>query len=61
MSDLAPTLNGGKIKPACQCPMRCKYCGARRRRDQVGHYCPTANCDWQHGYRGCTLFKKDKS
>ena len=27
----------------------CKYCGARLRRDTVGQYCPTKNCQWQHG------------
>ncbi len=26
----------------CKCPIHCKYCGARRRRDSVGHYCPSA-------------------
>lgn len=29
--------------------MRCKYCGAVMKEDSVGHYCPTPNCDWQHG------------
>lgn len=41
----------------CPCPIYCKYCGAKRKLDSVGHYCPTKNCDWEHGYRGCTLFK----
>ncbi len=27
----------------------CKYCGARLRRDSVGQYCPTKNCQWHHG------------
>jgi hypothetical protein len=27
----------------------CKYCGARLRRDHIGQYCPTRNCQWQHG------------
>ena len=27
----------------------CKYCGARLRRDCVGRFCPTKNCQWQHG------------
>jgi hypothetical protein len=27
----------------------CKYCGARLRRDVVGQYCPTRNCQWHHG------------
>lgn len=29
--------------------MRCKYCGAILRRDAVGLYCPTKNCQWQYG------------
>jgi len=44
----------------CACPTRCQFCGARRRRDAVGHYCPTKNCQWQHGYSMCNLHKKDK-
>src|SRR6185295_11022474 len=28
---------------------RCKYCGAKLRRDVVGQYCPTKNCQWGHG------------
>ena len=28
---------------------RCKYCGARLKRDAAGQYCPTRNCQWQHG------------
>lgn len=47
-----------RYKPLCACPPRCKYCGARRRRDSVGHYCPTKNCDWEHGYRGCDMYMK---
>jgi len=27
----------------------CRYCGARLRRDPIGQYCPTKNCQWQHG------------
>lgn len=37
----------------CDCPVYCKYCGAKRRRDSVGHYCPTKNCQWHHGYSNC--------
>lgn len=48
-------------KPTCECPARCKYCGAKRRRDIVGHYCPTNNCDWQHGYSTCTLYRFDEA
>ena len=42
----------------CPCPARCKFCGRRRSRDIVGHYCKTPNCEWQHGYAVCTLHKK---
>ena len=35
------------------CPLYCRYCGARLRRDAVGHYCPTRNCQWQYGVKGC--------
>ena len=27
----------------------CKYCGARLKKDTVGQYCPTDNCQWHHG------------
>lgn len=27
----------------------CKYCGAKLKRDVVGLYCPTKNCQWQYG------------
>ena len=27
----------------------CKYCGAKLRKDHVGQYCPTKNCQWQYG------------
>jgi len=37
----------------CQCPLYCKYCGAKRKRDSVGHYCPTKNCQWAQGYKDC--------
>lgn len=30
-------------------PIYCKYCGAKLRKDQVGPYCPTKNCQWEHG------------
>ena len=29
--------------------MRCKYCGEILKRDAVGLYCPTKNCQWHHG------------
>lgn len=42
----------------CPCPLHCKYCGGRRGRDNIGHYCKTRNCQWQHGYWICTLHKR---
>lgn len=33
--------------------VRCRYCGAVLKLDVVGHYCPTRNCQWQHGVAGC--------
>jgi hypothetical protein len=27
----------------------CKYCGARLKKDAVGQYCPTHNCQWHRG------------
>ena len=44
----------------CSGPTHCKYCGSQRKRDAIGHYCPTTNCKWRYGYAGCTLHKKDK-
>lgn len=38
----------------CGCPLNCRYCGRRRSKDAVGHYCKTNNCQWQHGYSSCT-------
>ncbi len=28
---------------------RCKYCGARLKRDSIGQRCGTRNCKWQYG------------
>lgn len=28
----------------------CKYCGATLKRDAVGRFCPTQNCQWHHGF-----------
>jgi hypothetical protein len=39
----------------CSCPIYCRYCGRKRSRDHVGHYCKTPNCQWQYGYSTCTL------
>jgi hypothetical protein len=46
--------------PRCNCPLYCKYCGAKLRRDPVGHYCPTRNCQWQHGANNCQAGLKGK-
>lgn len=27
----------------------CRFCGAKLKRDSVGQYCPTRNCQWQYG------------
>lgn len=37
----------------CACPIYCKYCGDKLRRDSIGHYCPTHNCQWEHGVKDC--------
>ncbi len=29
--------------------VRCKYCGAKLRHDDIGQKCPTHNCQWEHG------------
>lgn len=42
----------------CPCPLHCRYCGRKRSRDPVGHYCKTPNCQWQHGYSTCPVSKK---
>jgi hypothetical protein len=43
------------IKKKHPCPLYCIYCGAPRKRDIVGHYCPTLNCQWQYGYSTCPV------
>ena len=42
----------------CGCPIYCRYCGAKLRRDHVGHYCPTKNCQWQFGVANCVKGQK---
>jgi hypothetical protein len=50
-----------KSKPKrCDCPVYCRYCGRKRSRDAVGHYCKTRNCQWEHGYKSCTLNTNNK-
>jgi hypothetical protein len=51
----APKRNARRRR--CECPRRCKYCGARLHRDPMGHLCPTRNCQWQHGVPGCVYAK----
>lgn len=43
-----------------KCPLYCKYCGARLRRDYIGHKCPTRNCQWEFGVVGCEHHKKGR-
>lgn len=43
----------------CDCPIYCRYCGARLRRDPIGHYCSTQNCQWQHGVNTCPVSKRE--
>jgi hypothetical protein len=33
----------------------CRFCGARLKQDSVGHYCPTKNCQYQHGVKECPV------
>jgi len=37
------------------CPLYCRYCGARLKRDHVSCYCPTANCQWYLGASTCQI------
>ena len=37
----------------CNCPTFCKYCGAELKRDPIGHYCPTKNCQFHQGVSTC--------
>lgn len=47
------TRNSKMAKRECECPIYCTYCGAKLKRDSVGHLCPTENCQWQHGVPKC--------
>lgn len=38
----------------CGCPIYCRFCGAKLKKDNIGHYCPTSNCQNQYGVDGCT-------
>ena len=46
-----------KPKP-CDCPVYCKYDGAKLKRDTVGHRCPTRNCQWEFGANKCKSGRK---
>ena len=45
----------------CYCPVYCKYCGAKLKRDWIGHICPTKNCQWEHGADGCCQREQQKT
>lgn len=34
----------------------CKYCGAKLKKDHIGKYCPTRNCQWEFG----VVIRKEK-
>lgn len=40
-------------KKKCNCPIYCKFCGAKLGKDYIGHFCQTANCQWQFGVDDC--------
>jgi len=42
------------MRKKCNCPIYCRFCGARLKKDRIGHYCPTYNCQWRYGIPGCT-------
>ena len=46
-----------KKKRTCDCPYRCKYCGAKLDYDPVGHLCHTRNCTWEFGVPNCVRDK----
>ena len=37
----------------CNCPIYCRFCGSKLKKDNVGHYCPQKNCQWQYGVDNC--------
>jgi hypothetical protein len=37
------------MKNKCDCPIYCRFCGARLKKDHIGHYCPSKNCQWSYG------------
>jgi hypothetical protein len=55
----AKKLNRERKCQSCDCPLYCMFDGARLRRDYVGHYCPTDNCQWRYGIDNC-ISRKSK-
>jgi hypothetical protein len=49
-----------KTKKKCDCPIYCIYCGAKLKKDCVGHYCPSTNCQWSFGVDNCGVLAVDK-
>lgn len=45
-------------KKKCSCPIYCKYCGAKLKKDLIGHYCGTRNCNWEYGIDSCTDYEE---
>ena len=43
------------MKKKCNCPIYCRFCGAKLKKDTVGHYCPSKNCSWSLGVEGCPI------
>jgi len=49
------------MKKKCDCPIYCRFCGVRLKKDHVGHYCPSENCSWSFGVDECTKKKLKKN
>ena len=48
------------MKSKCGCPIYCRFCGAKLKKDYVGHYCGTSNCQCCYGVDKCVI-AADKS
>ncbi len=48
------------MKNNCSCPIYCLYCGAKLKKDTVGKYCPTKNCQQQFGLTDNEEYKYHK-
>ena len=46
-------------KRKCDCPIYCKFCGAKLILDYVGHRCPTHNCQWEDGVDECGVWEDE--